>query len=741
MQMKISTKQILRVMAFVMAICLICVSFAGCGKGDSKNMAYKSFNEVIIESQVLATNSNYELKWDGDAKAVLYKHKNGAYWSDILYETYLDGTINSNGQSPISITVFETKTLDWTTVSSDSQMGVSGNIVCRPIENGIRVTYFFETYRIAVPVDYVLHEDHISISVDTSKILEDDIDYKLVSIALGQNVCSIENKAEGGYLFVPSGNGALMKAKETAKGILTYSSKVYGRDRASRIPMSLKDEQEARLPVFGSYQKDKGVLAIIDQGEGSAVINAEAANNRTGYSSVYAELYVRGYDTFMHEYYGQNIFTTTKRVNDNISGQVLSVSYYPLFGNEANYAGMAKKYQSYLVNKGLLKKSETKTSPYSVTFLGGTNVTKSFFGIPYQKIESLTTFSQAKDIIQQLKKDNGVLPTVRLLGYSDNGLRAGTISGGSSYPSVYGGKKALKELNEVCKDTNLFLDFDIVNYSKSGNGFTINGDVAKTAIMYKAVNFPTSPTRVNDDDNEYYIIGRDSLEKASLKAFKKAKKYSANGVSFSSLGGSAFSDYNYDKYINSNEMEEDVAKILAAAKENGYVTAVADANYYSACASDIIFDTTATSGDYDAFEYDVPFYQMVFHSYKQMYSEGVNTSVNFEKEVAKAVAYGMGLGYYITDGYVDKSNDLEEYKLFATIYEDNAPKINKSLVKDGFIEIYNSTNNAEFVGYELINGEVAKTTFSNGVVIYTNLSSKAANSPVGNLMPYEYKLG
>ncbi len=738
--MKISKKQILRVLAFVMALCLICVSFTGCGEATVKN-AYRSIGEVNIGSQILASNSNYELYWDSDAKAVLYKNKDGVYWSDIFYQSYLDGDIGINGSSPISITVFNTKTLDWNTISSASEMGTSGSMVCKKIDGGIRVTYFFDTYKIAVPIDYILKDDHINISIDTSKILEDGVDYKLVSVSLAQNFCGIKNTEENGFLVIPSGNGALMSVNETAKGTLSYEAAVYGRDAASRVPMSRKDEQEARLPIFGSYSNGKGILGIVENGEGSAVIKAEAANSRTGYSNVYVDMYVRGYDTFMYEYFGQEVFKVTKRVNDDISGQVLSVAYYPLYAEDANYNGMAKKYRSYLIEKGELKKSDTDTSPYSVTFLGGTNTTQSFFGIPYQRIDTLTTFSQAKSILEQLKVDNGVLPEVRLLGYSDNGLRAGSIAGGSKYDSVYGSKKDLKALNEICNDTNLFLDFDIVNYTKSGNGFSLSFDVAKTAIMYDAENFPTTPTRKNDESNVYYILGRDSLLKAGEKAIKKAGKYSAKAVSFSSLGSNAYSDYNDNKYINRNEIEEDASKIISSAKKSGYVTAVADANSYAACAADILFDTAVTSGNYDVFYCDIPLYQMIFHSYKPMYSEGVNISSNYDEAVAKSVAYGMGISYYLTNSYVDMSDDLDEYKLYATIYDDNAQKINNTLVEDGFMKQYSAVADSALIEYELIEGVVAKSVFENGVVIYTNLSSKAAQSPVGELQPYEYRLG
>lgn len=741
MQMKIVKKQILRVLAFAMALCLIAISFTACGSSKSANAAYRSIQELILESQVLASNSDYELEWDAQARSVLLKHKSGEYWSDIFYEEFLKDDIGSNGSSGIYITVVDAKTLMWSTVSSASQMDGSGNIVCKKLDNGIRVTYFFDAYKIAIPVDYTLNDDHLTVSIDSSKILETGTEYKLVSVSVAPNLCAVKNSKKNANLFVPTGSGALMSAKETAAGIQNYEAPVYGADPTSRVPISRNDNEEIRLPVFGSYVKDKGMLAIIEQSAGAATIKAEAANNRTGYSIIYPDFYVRGYDSFMYEYYGQDIFQVSQRVNDEISGQTFSISYYPLFDDEADFNGMAKKYQSYLIEKGQLQKSEAKTSPYSVTLLGGTNVTKSLFGIPYQKVESLTTFSEAKKILEKLKSDNGVLPQVRLMGYSDNGLRPGKIAGGKNYLSVYGNKKELNSLIDYCKDTNIFLDFDIVNYTKSGNGFSLITDVAKTAIQYKAEVYPLSPTRVQDEDNVYYLLGRKNLLDAGEKALSKAKKYSATGVSFATLGEYAYSDYKNASYINRYKMEEDAAKILNSAKKNGYTTAVAGANVYSACAADLLFDVSATSGNYDAFAHTVPFYQMVFHSYMPIYSDAVNTSSNFEMEVAKSVAFGMGVSFCLTDGFVSQSDDFDEYKLYATVFEDNVQKINDVLVNDNFVEIYDSVADSALVNYEFVNKTVVKSEFENGVVIYTNLSTKSADSPVGELQPYEYKVG
>jgi glycosylphosphatidylinositol transamidase (GPIT) subunit GPI8 len=124
-----------------------------------------------------------------------------------------------------------------------------------------------------------------------------------------------------------------------------------------------------------------------------------------------------------------------------------------------------------------------------------------------------------------------------------------------------------------------------------------------------------------------------------------------------------------------------------------------------------------------------------------IYSDAVNTSSNLKMEVAKSVAYGMGVNFCLTDGFVADSDDFDEYKLYATVFEDNVQKINDILIKDNFAQIHDSVADSALVGYEFVNETVVKSEFENGVVIYTNLSTQSADSPVGELQPYEYKVG
>lgn len=733
-------KHMLRAIALMLAICSIAVMFTGCTSENSSN-AYRTVNGSVIESQLIASNSNYQLYWDADGKAIVYKSvRDGQYWSDILYDSFLEGSQSANGNSPISITVANTKTMKWDTVTSYASLEEDGNILCKKIENGIRVTYFFEKYKIAIPVEYTLREDSLNVSVDSAKILEDGIDYKLISVSLTPLFCSVKNDSEDGQIFIPSGSGAIMNTNETPEGVRKFSGEVFGYDVARQVPYSLVDYEAVRLPVFGSSGNGFGILGIIEDGAGAAVIEAQAGNPKLNYSNVGSIFYLRGYDTFLYSRAGKPE-SLLKRANTNLTTEKFSVSYYPLYGDDANYNGMARKYREYLTNNGLLEKSEIPTTAYSVTFLGGTSITKSLLGIPYSAISSLTTFSQAEAIYKDLNQKIGSEPVVRMLGYGDNGINSGTIAGGKKYLSVYGSKKSLDSLLETTKGTRFYMDSDIVTYAKSGSGYSLNGDVARTAVMYKAEHFQFTPTRLPKKDIPYYIISRDNLLKVWNLALKKAKRYGNTGISLSTLGSLAYSDYNDNKYISKSKIDSDVTNIINNVQKEGYDVAVAEANSYAACAADMLFDIPIESANYSYFDENVPFYQMVFHSYKPMYSSAINLNENIDRAIAIAAVSGMGLGYTLTNNYEYESNDLDEFKVYGTVYDDNIGSMLETLKTKGYDDIYSKIYDAEFVSYKILDNGVYVSTFSNGNVVYANLTDSDVDSPIGLLKSYEFKIG
>lgn len=727
-----------KIFAKLLPMMLSVIFLIGCNNNTVMKKYDSEAAAKTIASGVVASNDNFELQWDDEAKCVLLiSKKTGKIWSDILYDAYLNGTSSANAKSAINITVAHETNLTWETYSSAAEMGVNGKMICEQIEDGVCVTYYFENFQIAVPVTYKLRDDSLAISIDGSEIQEGDSVYKLVSVSIAPYFCSAANSKDN-YLFVPSGSGALMYTEDDADGTRRYSGEVYGLDAARRILNSRTNEEAVRLPVFGAKNNNSAVLGIIENGAGAAFIEAQAGYARLEHSQVGATFYFRGYDTFRYGTYATGNTVITRISKENLKNTV-TVAYYPLEGEEADYNGMAKRYRKYLLDSGALKGSDTQNSPYSITLLGGTTVTKSFFGIPYDTVVPLTKFSDAENILKELTETNGS-SVVRLMNYGDNGLKPGIIGGGSNYDSVFGSQKELEDLQSYCEEMGLtlFWDSDIVRYSKSGNGFSYNADCALTAIHYRATQYPVTPIRQFDEDNPYHIISRTNLAEAMQKAIMKADKYNHSALSFSTFGELAFSDYTSDSYVMKAGIEKDIIDLLSKAGEKREV-AVAGANSYAACAADVIFDVPFGYGEYDALDEQIPFYQMVFHSYKPMYSVAVNTAENAKKQVMLAAAGGTGIGFTVISEYVKESNDLEFNKLYGTLYKDQKENVAEALNNYQFAEFYNKTADSVITRYELFDNGVSATYFENGVVLYANHTNDSVYSPVGTLEAYMFK--
>lgn len=729
-----------KIIASLLLIVLAIVSLVGCGNNEATGNYDSEGKTNSVSSKIVASNQDYELKWDDAAKCVLMvSKKTGEIWSDILYDAYLEGSSSTNAKSAINITVVNETNLSWETYSSAAELGVNAKMTCEEIENGVCVTYYFERLEIAVPITYQLREDSLAISIDGSKIQEGDTVYKIVSVNVAPYLCSAVNSKDN-YLFIPSGSGALMYTAQNADGTRKFSGEVYGTDAARRILKSTTNDEQIYMPVFGAKDTTSAVLGIIEEGAESSFIDAQAGYARLGYSQVGVNFYFRGYDTFRHGTYATGNAVITRTSQERLM-KTVTVAYYPLEGENADYNGMAKCYREYLLKNEELKTSNIGTSPYSISLLGGTSVARSFVGVPYDTVESLTTFKEAKEILEELTQQNGIAPITRMLNYGDNGLLPGSIAGGKTYENVFGSKKEVQTLQEYCEDTNipLFWDFDIVRYSKSGNGFSYNKDSAKTAIHYLATQYPVTPIRLFDEEKPYRIIGRENLSQAMEKALDKGEKYGHTALSFSSLGELAFSDYDDSAYVMKADIEQDATELLLKAAEKTRV-AVAGANSYAAGVADVVFDVSLGYGGYNMLDEQIPFYQMVFHSYKPMYTTAINRSENAMKDIMLAAVSGTGLGFTLNAEYISDSSDYSYDKLYAGLYESNKEFIRQTLQDNQFIECYEKTVDSAITKYEILGNGLSATHFENGTVIYANHTSEEVDSPIGTLGAYVFKV-
>lgn len=702
------------------ACLLICfsitLSLAGCGV-ENAQITWYDFGAKYssISSGTVAQNKRFSLIWNEDTASVaIYDKENDITYSNIPTDAQ-DNTTHPAILSAVSLSYIESGTLNSNTANSYTSAVKKNAVSAERIDNGIRVTYYFEDVAISVPVNYILREDSVKVSVDPSEIGEDEqLCYK---ITLMPFFCSVYNKADkqDNYLFVPSGSGALVYPKETTQGISELiTEQVYGDDLLMSDASATKKEN-VYLPVYGSKNGNNAICAIIESAEETAEITSNVGSEKYGYSAVYASFYIRGTQistsTFMGNLNTKKVLFCEGKTQDEIS-----IGFYPLSKDDANYCGMAKTYRNYLIkNKGLDEKKED--SLLNVEMIGGVQTQKFIFGVPYQSLSILTDFDSVKNISSELEKisDSGL--NVKLRGFGQSGLDIEKIGGNLSYSNKFGSVKSLSNIDSKVK---LYFDFDILRFAKSGKGISSFNDAALTAIGGKSAKRYTTIALSETDwtSSIYRLVSRDKLEELGNKAIDKVVKWGVGGISFGTLTSSSYSDYSSADYYAKQGFDTQSEKILSSAKEKSLKTAVSGANAYSAINADHIYDAPICSSNYQVFDESVPFYQLVFKGYTSMSVKPLNFTENYNNTFLKAVETGSGLGYILINEYDTALISARQNVFYAAVYKDNKANITNDAER--YQVLFNSVKNVNIKSHRILEDGFYETVFANDVTVYVN---------------------
>lgn len=709
-----------KAVAFVTAVLLV-FTITGCSADNSKAWKIPTLNTV--ESAIVASNDNFSLEWNNEEKQVFFiENATDTVWGTVPKEALLQEEKNDSLFSPIQIEVSEniSKALDFT--RSYSSAILNNNVDAKLIENGLEVTYYFEEFKISVPVQFVIRNDSFAISVISDKITEGNT-HKLLSVSLAPFVSSCKNGTEDSYLFVPSGNGGLIYTDSLEPK--SYSTEVYGTD-ASRMLFSRNVEEERnKMPVFGIKVKDKALFSIIENGAEAAQIIG-MSGDESGYSAVYAKCYTRGYDVYADELDSNS--TTVTTVAENFSKQRFTVGYYPLSGENADYNGMAKKYKEYLNQNGM-HKADVNDSMYSISIVGGAKVKKLAVGIPYHTRENATTFSEAATIIKKLKEKTKQTPFVQMTGYGESGIDIGEIAGGGE---LVGNESDLNKLLKNYKN-NISFDFDVIRFNSNGFGISTLFSAAKSANLQKSERYFNSPALrdYDEDTDSYLLVKRSEIGGVINDVIDLAVENKITNISLSTLGQMCYSDYSDEKYEVKANTESETEKFLKAIRSKNIKVTTDNANVYAAKLSDNILNLEIEDYGYDGIDQYIPFYQMVFVGVKNVYSEPLNSANNRTVVKLGALSTGVRFGYNLlknySSGFIAKTN----VKIYSSLYSDNANEIIKEVNK--YNEYYNQIKGAQIDKYTILENGVIKTVFDNGIVAYTNISLSEKVTEVGTI--------
>ncbi|MBR5923031.1 MAG: hypothetical protein IKZ59_04475 [Clostridia bacterium] len=726
----------------LLAVALFLSMFTGCGKKSGVKYGYNGNEKIMtVSSQTIAQNDNLSLSWDDEAKRILLENrKTGKIWSDIPQDIAESGELCST----LDISVQDMEIYQPEFLSSN-ECRESGRISAEKIKDGLRVTYYFDSVKVSVPVCYTLREDSMLVSIDASKIQEDGEKYRLVYATPMPKMCSAENasadKKKDSYLLLPEANGALMYTDETVEGSRKISIP-YANAAAHQESFAVNAPESSGICVFGIKAGTDAMFCIPEETAGSVGISAYAGDISSGLSAVYPNCYFSDYDYF----YGKATNSAAIRHLSDRSQSTVSIGYYPLSGEDADYNGMAKKYRSYLEKNGYISVDENilkSAAPYALTVLGGVMTTVSVLGVPTKTLKVMTTFDQARELIEDITERTGIKPTVRLQGFTSTGINIGKIGGGYSFNSAFGGDKQRKALENYCADNgiSLYTEFEMIKYSESGAGFSYANDCAKTAVLSPAENSKyNAPLRDVNSDSVYRLLSRDKIGKAVDKLIKTVQDKDVSGIGVSTLGAISYSDFSSGvKNAVTSGIDSETSKAIRKLKNTGKRVSASSPAYFAAGLVDAVFDAPLDQSGKYQYDVEIPFYQLVYSGVVPMYSSAVNMAADPNKKIMMAAMTGTGLGFSVISNFEDEYMETGADKLYAYLYDANSDLITDALKE--YSRLYAAIGNSRIKRYDILENSISRTVFENGVTVYANNSFLESDSPIGKLKGYEFRMG
>ena len=734
---------------FIKLICCLIalLMLTSCGAAVSSQPKYDETDDVTDVQDDAVVNSSFKMALNRENYGIiLTKLSTGEIWGTSPIsedgpqydELGMPITNHPEVESSLKVTFRNEESRTDDILLSYTDAVQDGKVSVQKQEKGFIIEYYFPSAEIMVPVEYELLDDSVRISVDPTKIQENE--NRVVQIDLAPFWASCKNDNDNSYLFVPSGSGTILDTKSLSANGNTYSAQVYGEDMTIEKEIVSSNTKEIRLPVYGAKNGSIATLAVIEEGEESALITSNIGATKLGYSAVYTTFQLRGYTNHIAKMFSSSE-VKNRIYSEPMIEKCVSVRYFPLSGNDADYSGMARCYRNYLDNTyGKVETVDERA--LNVTLLGGKMVTKSFLGIPYETLSVLTSLSEAEEIVSELNKQlNGNLQLV-LNGFSKNGVDIAAVGGSFRINKKLGTEKQLKELTQLCKKFGMdsYVNYDIIRFNKSSGGFNVSKNAVYNVGELKAIQYDYDiATKSEIESSAYYLLTPSSFKKAADKLISKTKKAELTGISLDTLSNMAYSNYSNKEsaeYYSKSGMSEKATEVFKALAEEGKKILGTDANLYAAVLSDAIVEAPVSSSKDYSFGYDIPFYSMVFKGRVSLYCESINLASDASDVFLHAIEGGMGIGYTVISNWNNLLINSQNISFYNCVYSDLEQEISVNALK--IADYLKKTEGSKIKSHSVLSSGLRETVFENGVTAYVNYSDTALASPAGEVAAHDY---
>ncbi len=696
-------------------------------------------DEAFAAMTLMAENDKLALYVNEDDVTFAVENKaNGYKWWSSFYDTAADEKVQlsrRNTLMTIEVVGTESKAIE-TARAYDSN--VKKNI--EKIDNGIKITFTFNKYEIVVPLEITLEDDHFTATVPGDEIVENRpqntedglTGYQILAVNILENLGATDREDEG-MIIVPDGSGAVINYNNNAAAgdVNTYEGKVYGRDLAVGLLQAPAVTEQVTLPVFGRItegSEDNALVAIASNGEEYASVHAMVTGqNVTNLNNAWFEFALRTTDKY---FMGSSNDPLTVYENKGIKTGDVSVSYYPVCGAELTYVDVAETYRNYLINDiGVEKSTKANDAPFYLTLYGGTVKEQSILGFPVEIQTTATTYEEALIILGELESRG--ISNIKIIyeDFNTAGIK-GKVASTFEYSSKLGGKSDYEKLAAHVSEMGyeLFPSCDIMEFEKSGNGysFTLNASKQITNSYATQTPFELAFGLPHETKDSWTILSPYYFTDIFTKLVNSFKSEGATGISLNQASYTLYSDFSRTNsegraYITRTDAKKIIEAGYQQLSDSGLTIMTENANQYVLKYADYIKDIPLYSSNYDIFDYDIPFAQMVLHGLVPFSSKAVNKSADAKELRLLSLVTGTAVHYEMMYKQPNKFADSTYDELYYSNYEgwtDTAAGEYKL-----FNDIIAGVSDSYITEYERISNHEYQSTFENGTTIYVNIDT------------------
>ncbi|MCM1245053.1 MAG: DUF5696 domain-containing protein [Roseburia sp.] len=573
-----------------------------------------------------------------------------------------------------------------------------------------------------IVIQYILEDGELVVKVPMEKI-EYNPDYPIVELSVLPYM-GAGSSQDKGFVLVPDGMGGIINFNNGKTGQQTYLSEMYGWDYGISRKMVV-DESRSAFPVFAVSNETVGgsFVCISEEGSSYSSVKADIAGKENGYNyGRFVYKMVHGEDMDI----SKKSDTTVRSYEESLPKENLTQRY--IFSDKMDYVSMAQDYRDYMMKRyPELTKKEDATVPMAVEMIGAVDNVEHILGYPVTRSQALTTYSQAEDILKQLKAAGVESLSAKYTGWFNTGVNQKSAAKVKLVGRL-GGKSDLKSLAAYASGTgglDLFLNgkFMYVMKDKLFDGFGVNRHAAKFVSREICELYTLDPI-VYQTNEEYvlcdlYYLVKPSYTIKNIDSYLSSiSSYGVTNIGFEDIGNTLAGDYNPKDRVSreaSMNMQADKMKSL---KESGNKVMTTSGNQYAVPYSDYITDMDIDTRAVNIIDESVPFYQIALHGLVNYSGSAINLSEDQTDMILKSAETGAGLYYTFINAATSVLQDGEYTQYYACNFTD---------WKDSAVELYNDFNsklgdvyNQYIVGHEKLANGVYKTTYENGKAVVVN---------------------